>query len=69
MTGPASTLVGLSDCIRTAGLSMPEIDLTTAMAVEAFAPTTVNFRSRRDFATWPGLVPKRNSSGEKPVLA
>nr|WP_165826286.1 transposase [Rhizobium wuzhouense] len=48
---------------------MPEIDLTTAMAVEAFAPTTVNFRSRRDFATWPGLVPKRNSSGEKPVLA
>lgn len=45
--------------------TMPGIGPLTALAVEAFVPPMESFRCDRDFATWPGLVPRQSSSGGK----
>ncbi|TCR71410.1 transposase IS116/IS110/IS902 family protein [Rhizobium sp. BK376] len=49
-------------------MPMPGMGPITAMAIEAFAPTTTTFRKGRAFAAWLGLAPKQHSSGGKQVL-
>ena len=48
--------------------TMPGVGPLTALAVEAFAPDMAQFKSGRDFAPWPSLVPKQHSSGGKERL-
>jgi len=48
--------------------TIPGIGPITALAVEAFAPPMENFRCGRDYAAWPGLVPRQFSSGGKERL-
>ncbi len=48
--------------------TMPGVGPLTALAVEAFAPDMSQFRCGRDFAAWPGLVPRQHSSGGKKRL-
>jgi transposase len=48
--------------------TMPGVGPLTALAVEAFAPDTSQFRCGRDFAAWLGLVPRQHSSGGKERL-
>ncbi|MEP1495493.1 IS110 family transposase, partial [Pseudophaeobacter sp.] len=47
---------------------MPGVDPVLALAIETFAPDLATFRRGRDFAAWPGLVPKQHSTGGKPRL-
>ena len=44
--------------------TMPGIGPLTALAIEAFAPDVAGIRRGRGFAAWPGLGPRRNSSGD-----
>ncbi len=48
--------------------TMPGVGPLTALAVEAFAPDVVQFKSGRDFAAWLGLVPRQYSTGGKARL-
>jgi len=48
--------------------TMPGVGPLTALAVEAFAPDMAQFKCGRDFAAWPGLVPRQHSSGGKERL-
>jgi transposase len=48
--------------------TMPGVGPLTALAVEAFAPDMVEFKSGRDFAAWLGLVPRQHSTGGKARL-
>lgn len=48
--------------------TIPGVGPLTALAVEAFAPDMAQFRCGRDFAAWPGLVPRQRSSGGKDRL-
>lgn len=48
--------------------TMPGVGPLTALAIEAFAPSMDCFRCGRDFAAWPGLVPRQHSSGGKTRL-
>lgn len=42
--------------------TMPGVGPINALAVEPFAPTMQNFKRGREFAAWPGLVPRQHSS-------
>jgi transposase len=44
------------------------VGLITATALAASVPDASAFRSGRQFAAYPGLVPKQNSSGGKDRL-
>jgi transposase len=48
--------------------TMPGIGPITAAAIEAFAPPMATFKRGRDFAAWPGLVPRQHTTGGKPRL-
>jgi len=48
--------------------TMPGVGPITAMAIETFAAPMTVFRRGRDFAAWLGLVPRRHSTGGKPLL-
>lgn len=48
--------------------TLPGVGPLIALAVEAFAPDMAHFRRDRDPAAWPGLVPRRHSSGGKARL-
>lgn len=48
--------------------TMPGVGPLTAIAIEAFGPDMVHFKTGRDFAAWLGLVPKQHSSGGKERL-
>lgn len=48
--------------------TMPGVGPLTALAIEAFAPSMDCFKRGRDFAAWPGLVPRQHSSGGKTRL-
>ena len=48
--------------------TMPGVGPLTALAVEAFTPDMAQFKHGRDFAAWPGLVPRQHSSGGKERL-
>ena len=53
-------------CAKTARLmSIPGIGPVSAMAFQAFAPPMESFRRGRDFAAWPGLVPRQHGTGGK----
>lgn len=47
---------------------MPGVGPLTAIAVEAFGPDMVQFKTGRNFAAWLGLVPRQHSSGGKERL-
>ena len=59
-----SNEVELSRRLRT----MPGVGPITALAVETFAPPMDEFRRRRDFVAWLGLVPWQHSSGGRQRL-
>jgi transposase len=61
------TMAGQADTARRLQ-TVPGVGPLTALAVEAFAPPMETFKSGRDFAAWPGLVPKQHSSGGKERL-
>ncbi len=46
-------------------MTIPGIGVICATAMEALAPPPESFAKVRDFAAWPGLTPKQNSSGGK----
>ncbi|MEN8742052.1 MAG: IS110 family transposase [Phaeobacter gallaeciensis] len=48
--------------------TMPGVGPLTAVAVEAFGPNMVEFKTGRNFAAWLGLVPRQHSSGGKERL-
>ncbi len=48
--------------------TMPGVGPLTAVALEAFGPDMVQFKTGRDFAAWLGLVPRQHSSGGKERL-
>lgn len=48
--------------------TMPGVGPLTAVAVEAFGPDMVDFKTGRNFAAWLGLVPRQHSSGGKERL-
>lgn len=48
--------------------TMPGVGPLTALAIKAFAPDMVQFKSGRDFAAWLGLVPRQHSTGGKTRL-
>ena len=59
-----SNEVELSRRLRT----MPGVGPITALAVETFAPPMDQFRRRRDFAAWLGLVPRQHSTSGRHKL-
>lgn len=66
-TAKLKTLASQSDRARRLQ-TMPGVGPLTAIAVEAFGPDMTQFKTRRDFAAWLGLVPKQYSSGGKERL-
>lgn len=66
-TAKLKALVSQSDKARRLQ-TMPGVGPLTAVAVEAFGPDMVHFRTGRDFAAWLGLVPRQHSSGGKERL-
>ena len=48
--------------------TMPGVGPLTAVAVEAFGPDMVEFKTGRNFAAWLGLVSRQHSSGGKERL-
>lgn len=48
--------------------TIPGVGLITATALAASVPGPTVFKSGRQFAAWPGLVPRQNSSGGKDRL-
>ncbi len=48
--------------------TVPGIGPVTAGAIAAFAPDLAVFESGRNFAAWPGLVPRQRSTGGKARL-
>jgi transposase len=61
------TLAAQSDRARRLQ-AMTGVGPLTAVAVEAFGPDLAQFKTRRDFAAWLGLVPKQHSSVGKERL-
>lgn len=66
-TTKLKTLAAQSDRARRLQ-TMPGIGPLTAVAVEAFGPDMVDFKTGRNFAAWLGLVPRQHSSGGKERL-
>jgi transposase len=66
-TAKLKTLAAQSDRARRLQ-TMPGVGPLTAIAVEAFGPDMVHFKTGRDFAAWLGLVPRQHSSGGKERL-
>ncbi|MDN5844618.1 MAG: IS110 family transposase [Alcaligenaceae bacterium] len=66
-TAKLKTLASQSDRARRLQ-TMPGVGPLTAVAVEAFGPDMVQFKTGRDFAAWLGLVPRQHSSGGKERL-
>ena len=66
-TGRIKALAAETDTARRLQ-TMPGVGPMTALAIEAFAPETAQFRCGRDFAAWLGLVPRQHSSGGKERL-
>lgn len=48
--------------------TMPSVGSIIALAIDSFVPDMKSIRRGRDFAAWPGLVPKQHSSGGKYCL-
>lgn len=66
-TTKLKTLAAESDRARRLQ-TMPGVGPLTAVAVEAFGPDMVEFKTGRNFAAWLGLVPRQHSSGGKERL-
>jgi transposase len=66
-TTKLKTLAAQSDRARRLQ-TMPGVGPLTAVAVEAFGPDMVEFKTGRNFAAWLGLVPRQHSSGGKERL-
>lgn len=66
-TAKLKTLAAQSDRARRLQ-TMPGVGPLTAVAVEAFGPDMVDFKTGRNFAAWLGLVPRQYSSGGKERL-
>ncbi len=49
-------------------MTVPGIGPLIATAIAALAPAPETFRRARDFAAWPGLVPKQHPTGGKQRL-
>lgn len=62
-----STLASQADGARRLQ-TMPGAGPLTGIAVEAFGPDMAQFKTRRNFAAWLGLVPRQYSSGGKERL-
>lgn len=62
------TVRAKSDDVARRLMTIPGIGPLIATAIEALAPPSETFRSRRDFAAWIGLTPVQRSTGGKERL-